>query len=85
MPADLITALRTLVVESLRLSCAPDSIEPDAPLFGGDLGLDSLDAVQLLTAIEQRFAIRLTDSELAGGALTSLSRLAELIRDRGCG
>ena len=47
MAADLIDELRQLLTNSLRLDRDPQTIDPDAPLFGGELGLDSLDAVQL--------------------------------------
>jgi acyl carrier protein len=52
--------LRELIVEALMLEdVRPDQIEPDAPLFGEGLALDSIDALELALAIERRYQIRI--------------------------
>jgi acyl carrier protein len=52
--------LRELIVEALMLEdVRPEQIEPDAPLFGEGLGLDSIDALELALAIERRYQIRI--------------------------
>lgn len=52
--------LATLVVESLNLeTVTPDQIEPDAPLFGGELGLDSIDALEIALAVSKRYGFQL--------------------------
>ena len=57
-PAEL--ALAELLVESLNLDgVAPAEIDPDAPLFGAGLGLDSIDALELSLAISQRHGFQL--------------------------
>jgi acyl carrier protein len=84
MAADLIDELRGLLVSSLRLDCDPKSIDPHAELFGSTLGLDSLDAVQLVAAIEQHFSVQLSDGDLARSALSTLSSIAALLREKGC-
>ena len=85
MAADLIEELRVLLVQSLRLNRDPHTIDPDAALFGGELGLDSLDAVQLVSAVERRFSVQITDGDLATSALDSLSGIARLLRQKGLG
>ncbi len=82
MAPDLIEELRALLVRTLRLARDAQSIDADAPLFGGELGLDSLDAVQILSAIERHFAVRVSDADLARYSLSTLAGLAQLVRDK---
>lgn len=57
-PAEL--ALAELLVESLNLDgVAPSEIDPEAPLFGAGLGLDSIDALELSLAISKRYGFQL--------------------------
>jgi acyl carrier protein len=52
--------LAELLVESLNLDeVAPDSIDPEAPLFNTGLGLDSIDALELALAISKRYGFQL--------------------------
>ncbi|MCB9638008.1 MAG: hypothetical protein H6727_03775 [Myxococcales bacterium] len=53
--ARLLEELKALLIENLHLSIQPDDIDPDAALFGSGLGLDSVDAVELIVAVEDRF------------------------------
>ncbi len=51
---------RNFVIESLKLEgITPEMIAADEPLFGGSLGLDSVDALELIVAFEKRFGVRL--------------------------
>lgn len=52
--------LAELMVEALNIeSTAPDAIDPEAPLFGDGLGLDSIDALELALAISKRYGFQL--------------------------
>ena len=53
--------VHALLIQTSGLSLQPDEIDPDAPLFGSGLGLDSVDAVELVVAIEREFGLRLPD------------------------
>lgn len=56
--------LAFLIVESLNLEgVAPEDIEPEAPLFGEGLGLDSLDMLELSMAIEQKYGVKLRSDD----------------------
>jgi acyl carrier protein len=71
--------LARLIVESLHLEgVQPEDIEPEAPLFGAGLGLDSLDMLELSMAIEQKYAVKLRsddpDNEKIFASLRSLAR-----------
>ena len=58
----------------------PADIDDDAPLFGGGLGLDSLDALQLAMAVEERFGVQVPESEQARGVFASVSSLADYVQ-----
>ena len=71
-------ALAKLIVDSLSLeNVAPESIDPEAPLFGGELGLDSIDALELALAVSKRYGIQLRsdnpDNRRVFGSLRALS------------
>lgn len=52
--------LATLIVTSLHLEDVdPATIDPDAPLFGGELGLDSIDALEIALAVSQHYGFQL--------------------------
>ena len=52
--------LATLVVECLNLEGVdPAQIDPDAPLFGGELGLDSIDALEIALAVSKHYGFQL--------------------------
>jgi len=70
--------LATLLVESLHLEdIAPESIDPEQPLFGSGLGLDSIDALELALAISKRYGFQLrSDNEDNRRIFGSLRALA---------
>ena len=54
MADDLVLELKKLIINTLKLEdMNPDDIEDDAPLFGEGLGLDSIDALELVVALEK--------------------------------
>lgn len=69
--------LKQLIVGELDLRdrTAAD-IDDDSPLFGQGLGLDSLDALQLAMAIEERFGVRIPEGEAARPIFASVNALA---------
>ncbi|MCO4746700.1 MAG: acyl carrier protein [Proteobacteria bacterium] len=56
--------VQTLFVEHLMLDVEPQDLDPDAPLFGSGHALDSIDAVELVVALENRFGVRLQESRV---------------------
>lgn len=71
--------LATLIVESLNLEAVtPEQIDPEAPLFGGDLGLDSIDALEIALAVSKRYGFQLrSDNPDNGRIFASLRALSE--------
>ena len=70
--------LAELIVTSLNLeNRSADSIDPDSALFGGDLGLDSIDALELSLAISRRYGFQMrsdnTDTKRVFSSLRQLS------------
>jgi acyl carrier protein len=53
-----------MIVEALNLEeVSPESIEPEAPLFRGGLGLDSIDALEISMAVSQKYGFQLRSSD----------------------
>lgn len=66
-------------MEELMLDCGPEEIEDGTPLFAGGLGLDSVDALQLVIALEKHFAFKIVDSKAAKDILESVATIAAAI------
>ena len=68
--------LATLIVECLNLEAVtPEQIDPDAPLFGGELGLDSIDALEIALAVSKHYGFQLrSDNPDNRQIFTSLAR-----------
>ncbi|HYC71178.1 MAG TPA: phosphopantetheine-binding protein [Opitutaceae bacterium] len=84
MPDPLVARLKTMIVETLKLpDVRAEDIPEDEPLFGNTrLGLDSLDALELVLRLEKEFGIKIGNSEESRRALASVSTLAAFIRAR---
>ncbi len=57
--------LKNVLIEKLRLPLEPDEIAEDSPLFGLGLGLDSVDALEIVVGVEQEFGLSITDEDMA--------------------
>ena len=69
-----------LLVEALNLDIAPETIDPEAPLYGEGLGLDSIDILEVALVVSQRYGFQLrSDDEDNVRIFTSLASLAEHI------
>ena len=52
-----------LLVEALNLDIAPETIDPDAPLYGEGLGLDSIDILEVALVVSQRYGFQLRSDD----------------------
>ena len=85
---DLRTEIKEMLVKSLMLQTPADQIANDLPLFGpGGLGLDSIDALELVVSMEKTFGVGVPNSEVAGKALQTVNSLHDYIvaEDRAAG
>ena len=75
---DLQLELAALLVEALNLDISPDVIDPQAPLYGEGLGLDSIDILEVALVVSQRYGFQLrSDDEDNVRIFTSLASLSE--------
>ncbi|GDY14065.1 acyl carrier protein [Planctomycetota bacterium] len=61
----------------------PESIDPEAPLFGSGLGLDSIDALELAVVVERTYGLRIADQAQGKEAFASLAALERFISSQG--
>ena len=72
--------LKQLLIEKLNLEdIIPEAIGDDMPLFGEGLGLDSLEALQLVVSVEENFGVLIPDEEVGKVAFASVNALARFI------
>lgn len=71
--------IKALLVDRLKLEVEPASIGDDEPLFGEGLGLDSIDALELVLGVEQVLGVKIEDEEMGSKALASVASLAEFV------
>lgn len=76
---DLRSDIKAAIVRALKLPISPDEIDNAAPLFGAGLGLDSIDALELVLEIERSFGVVIGDEETGGKVLQSVDAIAEYI------
>lgn len=82
---DLNHRVKALIVRQLKLEIDPASIRDEAPLFGDasdGLGLDSIDALELVLGLEKEFAIKVQDEEVKVTAFASVNALCDFIRQK---
>jgi acyl carrier protein len=73
--------LKAKIIEALKLQdITPEQIDDDAPLFGTGLGLDSIDALELVVLLEKEYGIVIKDIEEGRPAFRSVRTLADFIQ-----
>ena len=79
-PADLKAQIKRLIVENLMLQFGAEHIADDQLLFGPDsLGLDSVDALQLVVALDKNYGLKIADPEAARKILQSVNSMAAAV------
>lgn len=75
--------IKEVLIEELMLRQTPEEIGDDTPLFSPDgLALDSVDALQLVVALDKHFQLKTPDAEAAKAILVSVNTIAAAIEER---
>jgi acyl carrier protein len=75
--------LRTALIRQLRLAQTADELDGDTPLFGNGLGLDSLDAIEVVVCMETEFGVDLAEDGPSPAKMRTLNSLVNLVVDAG--
>jgi len=79
---ELILQLKRLIVERLKLEeVLPEDIGTDDPLFGEGLGLDSIDALELVLGLEKEYGVIIPDAEVGQKVFQSVRTIAQYVVD----
>lgn len=82
MSDELIPKVKQMIIDALRIEgMAPEEIDNDAPLFGDGLGLDSIDALQLVVAMEKEFGVVVPDAATGTKVFASVRAMAAYIAE----
>jgi acyl carrier protein len=82
-PTELKTQIKHLLVENLMLQSKAEEIADDLPLFGpGSLGLDSVDALQIVVALDKNYGLKIPDPEAAKKVLQSVNTIVSALEQR---
>ncbi len=75
----ILAVVRAVLVEELGVALPPEQIDPDTPLFGLGLALDSVDALDLVLSLEERTGRRLTPGSAALSGLRSVNAIVDFV------
>jgi len=79
---ELILQLKRLIIERLKLEeVSPEDIGTDDPLFGEGLGLDSIDALELVLGLEKEYGVIIPDAEVGQKVFQSVRTIAQYVVD----
>lgn len=79
---ELILQLKTQIIEALNLEeIQPEDIDNDAPLFGDGLGLDSIDALELIVILDRHYGIKLANPAEGKAIFKSINTIAAYVAE----
>ena len=75
--------IKEMLVKNLMLQVTPEQIGDDMPLFGaGGLGLDSIDALEIVVSMEKNFGVGVPNSEVASTALRTVNTIHDYVLEK---
>lgn len=72
--------VKAALVRCLRMPIAAGDIQDDMPLFGGGLGLDSIDALEIVLELQRSFGVVVSDEQMGQRVLRSVRTIVDFIR-----
>ncbi len=85
---ELNTRIKKCIIDRLNLEVQPEEIDDDAPIFlgvddeqEGSLGLDSIDALELVVALGNEFGVTITDDDIT--VFQSINTIADFVKENG--
>lgn len=72
--------VKKMIIEAVKLKKTPEEINNNETLFGEGLGLDSVDALELVIAIEKEFGLKIPDAAVGAQALASVQSIVEYVK-----
>lgn len=81
----ILTEVRQILRDTMKLQIDPETIDPDAPLFGTGLGMDSVDAVELVVQLDAIFGLTLSGSPYASSKMRTVNTIVDAIMELGDG
>ena len=84
MGSELVTELKELLIDGLHLEdIEPSDIDPEGPLFGDGLGLDSIDALEIAVMLDRKYGVRIVSGDDRNRQIfASLNALAEFVAEK---
>jgi acyl carrier protein len=80
---EMIAEMKSKIISTLGLmDVKPEDIQDDAPLVGGDAGIDSIDVLELVMMIEKDYGIKIENKELGAKVFASVRALATFILEK---
>jgi acyl carrier protein len=76
---DLVGQVKGALVRCLRMPIMPEEIQNDMPLFGGGLGLDSIDALEIVLELQRSFQVEIADEQVGKRVLLSVNTIVDFI------
>jgi acyl carrier protein len=77
----ILNQVRQILRETMKLQMELEAIDPDAPLFGTGLGMDSVDAVELIVQLDAVFGLTLSGSPYASSKMRSVNTIVDAIME----
>jgi acyl carrier protein len=73
--------VKEAIIRCLRMPIRPDEIQRDVPLFDEGLGLDSIDALELVLELQRSFGVEVSDEQMGRRVLRSVKTIVEFIEE----
>jgi acyl carrier protein len=76
---DILRRIRRILIERLQVRRDSDELDPDTPLFGAGIGLDSVDSVELVVSIETEFGLKLKQDLSGRRFMRTINTMADMV------